>query len=71
MCIYCQLFNKDYKDLKYIVIGKSPTNEIGICNVSENFYFSGEQKVEYAIKVYENYIKNDFKLENYLVEDTL
>ena len=69
--IYCNLFKKDYKDFKYIVIDKSPTNEIGVFNVSENFYFSGEQKVEYAIKVYENYIKNDFKLENYLVEDTL
>lgn len=69
--IYCSLFNKSYKDFKYIVIDKSPTNEIGIFNVSENFYFSGEQKVEYAIKVYENYIKNEFDLENYLVEDTL
>ena len=69
--IYCKLFQKDYKDFKYIVIDKSPTNEIGIFNVSENFYFSGEQKVEYAIKVYENYIKNEFDLENYLVEDTL
>ena len=39
-----------YKDFRYIVIDKTPTNEIGIFNVSENFYYSGEQKVEYAIK---------------------
>tara|TARA_R110000764_G_C10898690_1_gene371177 strand:+ start:17 stop:790 length:774 start_codon:yes stop_codon:yes gene_type:complete len=69
--IYCNLFNKSYKDFKYIVIDKSPTNEIGIFNVSEKFYYSGEQKVEYAIKVYENYIKNEYDLENYLTEATL
>jgi hypothetical protein len=69
--IYCNLFGKSYKDFKYIVIDKSPTNEIGIFDVSEDFYYSGEQKVEYAIKVYENYIKNEYDLENYIVKATL
>ena len=69
--IYCNMFKKSYKDFKFIVIDKSPTNEIGIFNISEDFYYSGEKKVEYAIKVYENYIKNEYTLNNYLVEETL
>jgi hypothetical protein len=69
--IYCNLFGKSYKDFKYIVIDKSPKNEIGIFEVGEEFYYSGEQKVEYAIKVYENYIKNEYDLENYIIKGTL
>jgi len=69
--IYCNMFNKSYRDFKFIVIDKSPTNEIGIFNISEDFYYSGEKKVEYALKVYEHYIKNKYELNNYLVEDTL
>ena len=69
--IYCNLFSKSYKDYKFIVIDKSPTNEMGIFNVSEEFYYSGEKKVEYAIKVYENYISNDFDLRNYIIKATL
>jgi hypothetical protein len=69
--IYCNLFGKSYKDFRYITIDKTPTNEIGIFDVSEDFYYSGEQKVEMAINVYERYIKNDFDLNDYLVIETL
>ncbi len=69
--IYCNLFNKSYKDYKFIVVDKTPTNEIGIYNISEDFYYKGEQKVERAIKVYERFIKNEFDLDSYLIEDTL
>ena len=69
--IYCNMFKKSYKDFKFIVIDKSPTNEIGIFNISEDFYYSGEKKVEYAIKVYEKKKKNEYTLNNYLVEETL
>lgn len=69
--IYCNMFNKSYEDFKYIVIDKSPTNEIGIFNVSEKFYYSGEQKVEYAIKVYEQYIKSGIELDNYHIQGAL
>ena len=69
--IYCNLFNKSYKDFKYIVIDKTPINEMGIFTASEQFYYNGEQKVEYAIKVYENYIKNEYDLENYIIKGTL
>ena len=69
--IYCNLFGKSYKDFWYIVIDKTPTNEIALVDVSEEFYYSGEEKVERAIKQYEKYIKNDFNLNDYLVRETL
>ena len=40
-------------------------------NISQDFYYKGEQKVEQAIKVYETFIKNEFDLNDYLIEDTL
>jgi len=69
--IYCNMFGKSYKDFRFVVIDKTQTNEIGIFDVSEDFYYSGEQKVEMALNVYERFIKNEFNLNDYLVIDTL
>jgi hypothetical protein len=69
--IYCNLFGKTYKDYRFVVVDKSPTNELGIFNISEDFYYRGEQKVEKAIQVYETFVKNEFDLNDYLIEDTL
>jgi hypothetical protein len=65
------MFGKSYKDFRFVVIDKTQTNEIGIFDVSEDFYYSGEQKVEMALNVYERFIKNEFNLNDYLVIDTL
>ena len=66
--IYCQLFGVDPKDFLFIAIDKD-TLVPKVCDVSEDFYFSGEQKCEKAIK---EYIENkDKDLNEYLLWETL
>jgi len=66
--IYCQLFGVDPKDFLFIAIDKD-TLVPKVCDVSEDFYFSGEQKCEKAIK---EYVENkDKDLNEYLLWETL
>jgi len=69
--IYCNLFNIEYKDFYFFVIDKS-TGDLGIYDVEESFYNSGKDKLEYGIKVFEQYfINKEFELNEYVVRDTL
>lgn len=69
--IYCNLFNIEYKDFYFFVIDKS-TGDLGIYDVEESFYNSGKEKLEYGIKVFEQYfINKEFELNEYVVRDTL
>ena len=52
--LYCQLFNKDYFDFKFIVLDKGSL-DIGIFECSEEFYLKGEEKVKFAIERYKEY----------------
>lgn len=66
--IYCNLFNIHYKDFYFIAIDKDSLVP-KFCNVSEEFYFKGEEKCEKAIKEYKENINKD--LNEYLIFETL
>lgn len=68
--IYCNLFKKTYKEFRFLVIDKA-TLDIGIFDVSEEFYYSGEQKVEHAIETYNDFFEQGESIEDYVIRGTL
>ena len=68
--LYCQLFNMSYEQFKFIAIDKKSL-DIGVYHCSEEFYLSGEQKVEAAIKTYEAFFVDGLDIEDYFLEGTL
>ena len=69
--IYSKLFDVDYKDIYYLAINKE-TYDIGIFDVSEEFYNLGESLVERAVQVYTDEIENGMnELHNYTIRGTL
>lgn len=69
--IYCELFKVDWNNFIFFAIDKS-SGDLGIYDATENFYNSGKDKVEYALKVYEQYFVNREKeLNEYVIRDTL
>jgi hypothetical protein len=57
MYLYCQLFQKQYFDFKFIVIDKG-SGDIGIFDCSEEFYLQGKEKVTFALQRYREYFEN-------------
>jgi hypothetical protein len=68
--IYCELFGVDYKDFKFLCIDKKNL-DIAVWDVSEDFYNKGKDEVMKAIKVYEEYKKSDFDVNEFLIKGTL
>ena len=69
--IYCELFKVNYENFFFFVIDKS-TGDLGHYNVSEEFYLSGKDKVEYGLKVFEQYfVKKKLELNEYIIKGTL
>jgi SNF2 family DNA or RNA helicase len=76
--LYCELFNKQYYDFKFLVIDKGSC-DLAIFDVSEEFYLQGKAKVEFAIERYNEYFANkDWNtteiaedLDNYIIRDIL
>ena len=68
--IYCTLFDVDYKNFLFLVIDKT-TTDIGIFEVSEEFYMSGKAKTYEAICVYQQFILEDVDLDSYTIRGTL
>ena len=69
--IYCNLFKVDYKDFYFFVIDKS-SGDLGIYDCEESFYNSGKDKLEYGLKIFEQYFVNkELQLNEYVVRDTL
>tara|TARA_R110000822_G_scaffold37245_2_gene104407 strand:- start:122 stop:898 length:777 start_codon:yes stop_codon:yes gene_type:complete len=70
--LYCNLFNIDYKDFKFLVVDKGSL-DIGIWDVSEQFYLQGKQKVELGIETYKEYFYQQLEpeLNNYIIKGTL
>jgi len=66
--IYCNLFKVDPKDFLFIAIDKDSL-VAKVCEVSEEFYFSGENKCERAIKEYKE--NKDKDLNEYTLWETL
>ncbi len=76
--LYCQLFNKNYFDFKFLVLDKGSL-DIGVFECSEEFYLKGEEKVKFAIDRYKEYFEGkDWsttevaeQLDNYIIRDIL
>jgi len=69
--IYCKIFNIEWNNFIFFAIDKS-SGDLGTYDVTENFYNSGKDKVEYALKVYEQYfVKKERELNEYIIRGTL
>lgn len=68
--IYCTLFNIDYKNFYFLVIDKI-TTDIGIFEISEEFYLSGKRKTYSAINVFKEFILEDIDLNSYTIRGIL
>jgi hypothetical protein len=69
--IYCNIFKVDWQEFVFFAIDKS-TGDLGIYDVTENFYNSGKEKLEYGLKIYEKYfIKEEEDLNSYVIKGTL
>ena len=58
--IYCNLFGIDYKDFVFLCVDKE-TKDIGVYNVSEEFYYEGERLVDNAVNVFKTWFSDDPK----------
>jgi len=68
--IYCQLFNVDYKDFRFLCIDKKNL-DIGVWECSENFYLKGEASVMAGIEIYRDFIEADYDIDQYIIKGTL
>tara|TARA_R100001480_G_scaffold135007_2_gene132185 strand:- start:1691 stop:2464 length:774 start_codon:yes stop_codon:yes gene_type:complete len=68
--IYSELFNKPYEEFKFIAIDKGSL-DIGIFDVSEEFYNSGKDKVTKALETFETFFINGADLDSYCIKGTL
>ena len=69
--IYCTLFNLDFFEFRFLVVDKS-TLDVGIFEVSEDFYFSGMEKVKKGIAMFETYfLKEEIDVNDYIITGTL
>ena len=66
--IYCHLFNVPYDGFKFLVIDKGSL-DIGIFDVSAEFYERGQDKVEQAIEIYNEWKDRD--VDEYVLRGTL
>lgn len=68
--LYSNLFQMDYKDFVFLAIDKKSL-DIAVYHCSEEFYFSGEQKIEKALEVYDTYFLQAADLDQYYLEGIL
>lgn len=68
--LYSQLFNVDYRDFIFLVVDKKSL-DIAVYHCSEEFYFSGEQKVAQGLDIYDTYFLQATDLDQYYLEGIL
>ena len=68
--LYCELFNKTYDQFQFAAIDKGSL-DIGIYDVSEEFYNSGKEKVKKAIETFETFFINGVDIDSYCIKGTL
>ena len=68
--IYCELFNKPYDTMKFAAIDKGSL-DIGIYDVSEEFYNLGKERVLDALDIFETFFINGAELDSYCIKGTL
>ena len=68
--LYSELFNKPYEEFKFVAIDKGSL-DIGIYNVSQEFYETGKAKVTKALEVFETFFINGADIDSYCIKGTL
>ena len=68
--LYSELFNKPYQEFKFAAIDKGSL-DIGIYDVSEEFYLQGKAKVTKALEVFETFFINGADIDSYCIKGTL
>ena len=68
--IYSELFNKSYKEFKFIAIDKGSL-DIGIYDVSEDFYNSGRDKVTKALETFKTFFIDGADIDSYCIKSIL
>ena len=68
--LYTELFNKPYQEFKFASIDKGSL-DIGIYDVSEEFYLQGKAKVTKALEVFETFFINGADIDSYCIKGTL
>ena len=68
--LYCNLFGKTHKEFYFLALDKGSL-DIGIFNCSEEFYFQGEEKVEKALHLYNQFFIEGADLDNYCLTGEL
>jgi hypothetical protein len=68
--IYSKLFNINFDQIKFIAVDKSSL-DIGIYDVSEEFYKQGELLTQQAIDTYESFFVENEDLDNYCIKGVL
>lgn len=64
--IYCELFNIDYTNFKFLVIDKKSL-DIGIFDVSEETYINGKNKTYQAIETYKEFFIDGADIDSYCI----
>ena len=68
--LYSELFNKPYEEFKFVAIDTGSL-DIGIYNVSQEFYETGKAKVTKALEVFETFFINGADIDSYCIKGTL
>ncbi len=68
--LYTELFKKPYQEFKFAAIDKGSL-DIGIYDVSEEFYLQGKAKVTKALEVFETFFINGADIDSYCIKGTL
>ena len=68
--LYSELFNKPYQEFKFAAIDKGSL-DIGIYDVSEEFYLQGKAKVTKALETFETFFINGADIDSYCIKGTL
>lgn len=68
--LYCNLFGKTHKEFYFLALDKNSL-DIGIFECSEEFYYRGEEKVDKALALYEQFFIDGADLDNYCLTSIL
>jgi len=68
--LYSELFNKPYEEFKFVSIDKGSL-DIGIYNISQEFYEAGKAKVTKALEIFETFFINGADIDTYCIKGTL
>ena len=68
--VYCELFDVAPENFTFLVLDKGSL-DIGVFNISMEFYLEGGRKTEMGIERYKAFFEDEGDLDQYYIEDTL